>query len=122
NIDVDVSAAGFTAEDGVWTRRIQLPAKGDSQTARFVLEAKQSAVGQRWVSLRFSHEGRVLGSASRSIEAVEATSAEEPRVRRSDLLTPQMRGLSFVKPMPTRLYLEAEPPDLDIVIEYDDPD
>lgn len=135
DIDVDLSAAGFAVADDRWTTTIRLPRTGDSTPARFVLTPRSTTSGIKWISVRLWHEGRLLGSASRPIEVRAPEPASAPAPSRSmpkqgllktpDPLAPQpSTAAETYAPRPIELLPAASSPatDLDVLIEYDNPD
>ncbi len=136
DIDVDLTAAGFKPEDGRWTGRIRLPRHGNSDKLRFVLTPRAGALGQKWMTVRLWHEGRPLGSVSRPIEVAEHASprpAVEPATLRPRAPEPpakaQTSGVTRAslgmapKPMPQlAIGRPSNGSDLEVSIQYDDPD
>src|SRR5262245_7477459 len=129
-IDVDLSAPGFAAEQGQWSRRIKVPRHGESDVARFVLTAERldpSAGSSRWLNARLYHQGRFLGSLSRPLDVRERStdalpanpslptgSVDPRRSLRSPASEPEASAFN--------ISLTSEVPDLDVFLEYEHPE
>ena len=136
DIDVDLAATGFIAEDGRWTGRIRLPRHGDSEKVRFVLTPRVGTLGQKWMTLRLWHDGQPLGSVSRPIEVTDHASprsALQPVASRPSPVDAPGKGhpsgltkTSFgeVKKSTPKVLIDGPPTgsDLEVSIQYDDPD
>ena len=149
DIDADLVANGFSEKNGRWTRRLRLPRVGNSEAVRFVLTPRPKTHGQKWITLRLWHKGQPLGSVSRPIEVQDLPAAEEatpstmpPRgatqPRKSQSAIPSWATTMVVPPpasiqAPPASAQNKAPPailiggpargaDLEISIQYDDPD
>jgi caspase domain-containing protein/CHAT domain-containing protein len=124
-IDVDLTASGFTPSDGTWTRRIKVPRKGDSDVARFVLTpSKLGGVAKRgrWLHARLYHEGRFLGSLSRPIEVRNRIDSNPGRESKTAKPTKPAKVNATLSSQPVVFASKHEHPDLDVTLQYEMPD
>ncbi len=102
-----------------------------SEKVRFVLTPRAGTLGQKWMTLRLWHEGQALGSVSRPVEVEEHVSpgaaiqpaasswapvSSQPMVTKASLgeVRKSTRQVSIGGP--------SNGADLDVSIQYDDPD